>query len=75
MTGRYGYRCGRGGRGGRGRGGRTITTTTKTKKAIEDYFFYIGSSKQASDYETTSEFVINYIKKTMGTTVMILLSL
>ena len=26
--------------------------------------FYIGTSKQASDYEVTSEFIINYIKRT-----------
>ena len=34
------------------------------KKGIEDYTFYIGTSKQASDYEETSEFIINYIKRT-----------
>jgi hypothetical protein len=61
MTGRFGNRkSGRGGRG-RGRGG---PTQTKTKKTVEDYFFYVGSSKQASDYEITAEFVVNHIKKT-----------
>jgi hypothetical protein len=61
MTGRFGNRkSGRGGRG-RGRGG---PTQTKTKKTAEDYFFYVGSSKQASDYEITAEFVVNHIKKT-----------
>ena len=34
------------------------------KKTIEDYYFYVGSSRQASDYEITAEYVINYIKKT-----------
>jgi len=34
------------------------------KKTIEEYYFYVGSSKQASDYETTSIYIINYIKKT-----------
>ena len=63
MTGRYGNRGGRGGRGGRGRG-RTSTAPTKTKKTVEDYFFYVGSSKQASDYEITADFVVNHIKKT-----------
>jgi hypothetical protein len=62
MTGRFGNR--KGGRGGRGRGRRS-STTTKTKKTVEDYFFYVGSSsKQASDYEITAEFVVNHIKKT-----------
>ena len=53
---------GRGGQGGRKQN--NSTKPTKTKKTIEEYYFYVGSSKQASDYETTSEFVINYIKKT-----------
>jgi hypothetical protein len=61
MTGRFGNRkSGRGSRG-RGRGG---PTQTKTKKTVEDYLFYVGSSKQASDYEITAEFVVNHVKKT-----------
>jgi hypothetical protein len=37
---------------------------TKEKKTEEDYYFYVGSSKQASDFETTSEeFLINHVKK------------
>jgi hypothetical protein len=61
MTGRFGNRkSGRDGRG-RGRGG---PAQTKTKKTVEDYFFYVGSSKQASDYEIRAEFVVNHIKKT-----------
>ena len=62
MTGRY-YGNQNGGRGGRGRG-RGRPTPIKTKKSVEDYFFYVGSSKQASDYEVTAEFVVNHIKKT-----------
>ena len=34
------------------------------KKSVEDYVFYLGSSKQASDYETTAEYLINYIQET-----------
>ena len=34
------------------------------KKTIEDYAFYIGSNKQASDYEVTVEFILNHIKMT-----------
>ena len=69
MTGRSHYRGGRGGgRGaGRGRGSSTGTTTKpSTKKTISDCCFYVGSSKQASDYELTAEFVINYIKETFN---------
>ena len=36
----------------------------KRKKGINDYLFYIGTNKQAPEYETASEFVINYIKRT-----------
>jgi hypothetical protein len=43
-------------------------TTKKGKsddrKSLNDYNYYIGSATQASDYETTTEYVINYIKKT-----------
>eukprot|EP00978_Attheya_sp_CCMP212_P006031 scaffold13573_cov49-Attheya_sp.AAC.1 len=57
-----------GGRGGRGRsrgyGGRTPVKTVVKKKTIADYNYYIGSSKQASDFEITTEFVINHVKKT-----------
>jgi len=61
------------GRGGRGRGrgpyrGRFSNKPKKpkedTKKTLKDYSYYVGSSKQASDFETTTEFVINHIKKT-----------
>ena len=34
------------------------------KKAIEDYYFYVGSSKQVLDFETTYEFLLNHIEKT-----------
>ena len=63
MSGRFrGNRGGRGGRGGRKP--HTSNNEVKKKKSIEDYYFYVGSSKQASDFETTSEFLINHIKKT-----------
>jgi hypothetical protein len=57
------FRNRKSGRGGRGRG-RGKPTQTKTKKTVEDYFFYVGSSKQASGYEITAELVVNHIKKT-----------
>jgi hypothetical protein len=34
------------------------------KKSVNDYNYYLGSAKQASDYETTTKFLINYIVKT-----------
>ena len=36
----------------------------KKKKTIDDHYFYVGSSKQASDYETTIEAIINHVKMT-----------
>ena len=61
---------------GRGRGNRGSSSSTssrgnyrkagksKAKVKLEDHFFYIGSNKQASDYEKTNNFVINHIKRT-----------
>ena len=34
------------------------------KKSLEDYVFYLGSLKHASDYETTAEYLINHIQET-----------
>ena len=65
MNGRYPTR-GRGGRGGR-RGRKPYYNERPKevkKKTIEEYYFYVGSSKQASDYENTNEFIVNHIKKT-----------
>ena len=36
----------------------------KEKKSLKDYNYYLGSSKQASDFESTTEFIINHVKKT-----------
>jgi hypothetical protein len=64
MTGRFGgHRGERSGKGGRKPPVQRLEQQTK-KKSIKDYFFYVGSSKQASDFETTSEFLINHVKKT-----------
>ena len=35
-----------------------------TKKFVEDYCFYTGSVNRVSDYDATSQFIINHIKKT-----------
>ena len=51
-------------RGGRGYGSdRRNTNNPPKKKTLKDYYFYIGSNKQASDFETTNGFIINHIKK------------
>ena len=55
------------GRGRSGRGYRNTTrdfkSTTKKKKTLEEYYFYVGLAKQASDYESSADFIINHIKK------------
>ena len=59
------------GQGGRGRGGRGYNRRRfnnkkpeKEKRSLKDHNYYIGNSKQASDYETTTDFIINHVKKT-----------
>jgi hypothetical protein len=60
----------RGSRGNTQRGARKPSAKSsgmpkkEIKKYVNDYNYYLGSAKQASDYETTTEFLINYIKKT-----------
>jgi hypothetical protein len=34
------------------------------KKTLADHVYYIGSAKQAADYQTTTDYVINHITKT-----------
>jgi hypothetical protein len=46
-----------------GRGQANRKGKLEAKKSLTDYNYYIGSAKQASDYETTTQFLINYIKK------------
>ena len=36
----------------------------EVKKTLSDYNYYLGSAKQASDYETTTQYIINHVKKT-----------
>jgi hypothetical protein len=44
------------------KGGSNIASHS-IKKSINDYSYYLGSAKQASDYENTTEYLINHIKK------------
>ena len=34
---------------------------SKIKKELEDYVYYTGSNKHASDYKTMTDYIINYI--------------
>jgi hypothetical protein len=43
--------------------GQIKKTKFDIKKNLTDYNNYIGSATQAADYETTTEFIVNYIKK------------
>ena len=52
---------GRGNKGGRGQGDKF---QVHQKKTLEEHYFYVGSSKMASDYERTADFIINHIKIT-----------
>jgi hypothetical protein len=33
------------------------------KRTLADNIYYLGAAKQVADYETTTEFLVNYIKK------------
>ena len=35
-----------------------------TKKTLSDYIYYLGSAKQAANYEVTTDYLLNHIKKT-----------
>ena len=52
-------------------GGDSRTTTTMVgekqgKKNLEDFTFYVDSTKQASNYENTALFMINHTKKDLN---------
>ena len=52
---------------GKGKFNKNPQTKNKSnnfKNKVEDFVFYIGSAKQASDYVNTAEYLINFIKKT-----------
>ena len=53
------------GRGSQGKNNKQPTNKhVIAKKKLEDYYFSVGSSKQASDFESAYEFILNHIKKT-----------
>jgi hypothetical protein len=65
MTGRgRGRSSGRGKSSGRGNNNGAKGAPKQTKKSLSDYQYYLGSARQAADYEVTTDYLINYIKKT-----------
>ena len=52
--------CGNQGKGNRKQNQKTISK----KKTLTDYNYYVGTAKQASEYENTTAFIMNFIKKT-----------
>jgi hypothetical protein len=66
-----------GGRGFQARGQNTSQSTNSggsgrsntykpSKKTLADNIYYLGSAKQVADYETTTDYLINHIKKTFN---------
>ena len=57
--------CKKPNKGNKGRSSNFSETHNKpdAKKSVEDYCFYISSVTRASDYDVTSQFIINCIKK------------
>ena len=39
-------------------------TATSKKKTLADHIYYVGSAKQASDYVTVTNYIINHIRRT-----------
>jgi hypothetical protein len=69
MSGRGRGRDNYGGRRSRGRvNARTKGSNSGNKnpgrKSIQDYVYYIGSAKQASDFVVITKYLINHIRKT-----------
>jgi hypothetical protein len=65
---------GRGQHNSSGRNGNTTSTNSgggnknnykPSKKTLSDHIYYLGSAKQAADYDTTTDFILNHIIKTI----------
>ncbi|KAL7572989.1 hypothetical protein ACA910_007487 [Epithemia clementina (nom. ined.)] len=52
--------CGRTGRSQNPQGQKKAETK---KKGLSDYMYYLGSAKTAADYEVTTRFLMNWIRK------------
>ena len=62
----HGGRFGSKSNGRFGSAGRSTSSrgSEATKKTLADHMYYLGSAKQASDYITMTEFIVNHIKVT-----------
>ena len=45
-----------------GKGSQKGNSNPSKKKSLSDYMYYLGSAKQASDYEVTTAYLVNHIK-------------
>jgi hypothetical protein len=63
MSGR-GQQKGRGTRKFFNKGSQNPGNKPDTKKTITDYSYHLGTAKQANDFESTTEFIINHIMET-----------
>ena len=47
---------------GGGKGKSNTSNNTKNKKQLSDWVYQLGTAKQASDYENTTSYLVNYIQ-------------
>jgi hypothetical protein len=45
----------------RNSGGSNKNNNKPLKKTLSDHIYYLGSAKQAADYDTTMDFIINHL--------------
>jgi hypothetical protein len=64
MSRRGGKSYGRGYKGKKPQGKSGGMPKTEAKKTINDYYHYLGSAKQACNYQVTTKFIINHILTT-----------
>ena len=59
----HGGRNTHGGKSFNGNSNGNKSTSKSSNKSLSDYIYYLGSAKQAADYETTTCLIRNHIKK------------
>ena len=66
MGGREGEKHGKfgGHRGKRSANNKGQRSKDSPKKSINDYWYFLGGPKQASEYDNTTSYIINHIRKT-----------
>ena len=76
--GKSGRGKGRGGKSfkshtGRGKGSNTNKSESSDNKKVEQYVFYVGSNKQASNCDQTAEYPLNHIREEHGSDIYLAL--